>query len=333
MPSAGLIYGPEFHHLDHLAPLCSLLEIPLILTDPEITTQAQTFYPNLNILHWGPHQAPEKLLSQFDTIFYSIPRILFEEIFFFAQALHQKRIRTIWCPHGNSDKGRDSPFMEGLKEEEHLLTYGPRIEAFLKEKGITAPMTRIGNYRLAYYEKHKAFYDNLVPKKSGPTLLYAPTWQDQEENSSFPTLWPHLLKTPSHLSLIIKLHPNLYHQFPEEIETLREKAPKNVTLLENFSPIYPILAQADLYIGDKSSIGYDFLAFKKPMLFLIDSDLAQGKPTLSKENYTSLFTTCETLLNTAPEEDPLYTETYSRADMTKALLLMHEGFSTTDLSD
>ena len=30
---AGLIYGPDLHHLDHLAPICSLMNIPLIVTE------------------------------------------------------------------------------------------------------------------------------------------------------------------------------------------------------------------------------------------------------------------------------------------------------------
>jgi hypothetical protein len=216
--AAGLIYGPEFHHLDHLAPLCAQIGIPLILTEDDIVLQARFFYPDLEIIHWSSLEVPDRLVSTFDTIYYSTPRVLFDEIFFFAQAFQNKRIKTIWVPHGNSDKGRSSLFMEALKSEEHLLTYGPRIEAFLREKGVEGALTRIGNYRLAYYQKHKEFYQKLLPLKKKPTILYAPTWQDQEKNSSFPSFWPHLLHVPDHFSLIVKLHPNLYRQFPEEIE-------------------------------------------------------------------------------------------------------------------
>lgn len=305
--SAGLIYGPEFHHLDHLAPLCSQMGIPLILTDDALAEQACFFYPDLKILHWDPFLAPERLVAEFDTIYYSTPRVLFDEVFFFAQAFQNKRIKTIWCPHGNSDKGRASPFMEALVHEEELLTYGPRIERFLREKGIKAPMTRIGNYRLAYFQRHKEFYQTLLPKKEKPTILYAPTWQDQEKNSSFPALWPYLLQAPKHYELIVKLHPNLYLQYPEEIEQLKSQ----VEILENFPPVYPILDRTDLYIGDMSSIGYDFLAFKRPMILLGQSELTRVGKYLSPEEYASLFEVCEALMDSTPVETGLYEATYS----------------------
>ena len=42
----------------------------------------------------------------------------------------------------------------------------------------------------------------------------------------------------------------------------------------DFPPVYPLLAQCACYIGDYSSIGYDFLAFDRPLFFL-----PSGKPT------------------------------------------------------
>ncbi|MDN3506128.1 MAG: CDP-glycerol glycerophosphotransferase family protein [Simkaniaceae bacterium] len=302
MSTAGLIYGPEFHHLDHLAPLCSLMAIPLILSDEKLVAQAKQFYPDLEVLHCA---SPDQIALHFDTLIYSTPRVLFEEVFFFAQEMQKKRIKTIWCPHGNSDKGRHSPFMEALEEEELILTYGPRIEEFLKEKGVDVPTQRVGNYRLAYFEKHRAFYEKLfAPKKNA--ILYAPTWQDQEQNSSFPDLWPHLLEAPE--NLYVKLHPNLYLQFPEEIEKLKAAG---VQFIEDFPPIYPLLAQIDLFIGDLSSIGYDFLAFKKPMILLMDSELTKAGRFVAKENYKNLFAICKEELKKTPPENTLYEETFN----------------------
>ncbi|MBS0628642.1 MAG: CDP-glycerol glycerophosphotransferase family protein [Verrucomicrobia bacterium] len=303
MNKAGLIYGPEFHHLDHLAPLCAQMGIPLILTDEQIADQAGTFYPDLKVLLWDPLEAPQRLVSQFDTVYYSTPRVLFDQVFFFAQAIHNKRIKTIWCPHGNSDKGRSSPFMEALIHEEQLLTYGPRIEAFLKEKGINVPMHRVGNYRLAYYQKHKEFYQKLLPPKTKPTILYAPTWQDLEKNSSFPSFWPYLRQAPAEFRLIVKLHPNLHQQYPEEISQLE--------ILENFPPIYPILDQADIYIGDLSSIGYDFLAFNRPMILLKESELCKAGVYVPPEKYDQVFELCGKLLGSSAATTDLYRETFS----------------------
>jgi CDP-glycerol glycerophosphotransferase (TagB/SpsB family) len=38
-------------------------------------------------------------------------------------------------------------------------------------------------------------------------------------------------------------------------------------LLEHFPPVYPILSLADVYLGDASSVGYDYLFYERPMFF------------------------------------------------------------------
>jgi len=302
MRSAGLIFGPESHHLDHLAPLCALREIPLILTEASLAEQAKKYYPDLKVLLFHPFEAPEKIVTEFDAIFYSTPRVLLDEMLFFAEAFHKKRVKTIWCPHGNSDKGRNSPFMEALKEEELLLTYGPRMEAFLKDKGVAVPTKRVGNYRLEYYRKHQEFYDQLAPKS---TFLYAPTWQDGEKNSSFPNIWKELANFPD---LLVKLHPNLYKQFPNEIESLKASG---VQFIEKFPPVYPLLANTQMLIGDVSSICYDFLAFQKPMVLLKDSPLSKVGRLASEEEYPRLVEICKEELGKTPDTKALYEETFS----------------------
>ena len=314
---AGLIHGPEYHYLDHLAPLCALLEIPLILTDSEMVDLATKFYPDLDVIHYNLHEVPDQLVQKFDAIFCSTPRVLFDEVFYFSQAMQNKRVRTIWVPHGNSDKGKHSPHMEALQEEELLLTYGPRMEEFFKEKGVHSNTYRIGNYRLAYFEKHKEFYDSLL-EINRPSLLYAPTWQDAEKNSSFPDIWKTLLTCPDEFLLIVKLHPNLYKQFPNEIEELKEK----VEVLEDFPPIYPLLSKTDLYIGDMSSIGYDFLAFNRPMILLTPSDLMKAGKVLAKKEYKNLFAYCKEALEIGPPKNSLYKETFSDVN---PLYIMKEG--------
>jgi CDP-glycerol glycerophosphotransferase (TagB/SpsB family) len=60
----------------------------------------------------------------------------------------------------------------------------------------------------------------------------------------------------------VKPHPNTERKY--KIELTRTK----VRLLEHFPPIYPLLDRTDAYIGDMSSIGYDFLAYERPLFFL-----------------------------------------------------------------
>lgn len=279
--SAGFIFGPEAHYVDHLATLCSLLKIPLIITEEEIAALCQKYYPDLEVRLASYQEAPAQLVALFDQLFCCTPRLLFDEVFFFAQKLLGKRLKTIWCPHGNSDKGHLFPFMEALENEEIALVYGQKMIDFLAQKRVLQNLKSTvvtGNYRHLFYQNHKNFYDEIISKeilskveRSSKMILFAPTWQDSEKSSSFFDACPLLLQQlPEDCSLIVKLHPHLKKQ--EEFRTVSlikewEKDPR-ILFLEDFPPIYPLLDLVDMYIGDMSSIGYDFLAFNKPMFFL-----------------------------------------------------------------
>ncbi len=282
--AAGLIYGPESHHLDHLGPLCEILGIPLIVTEETIAQSADRYYPNLDVILSDYLSLPQDLMSEFEIIFYSMPRILFDEVFFFAQKMAQKKIHTIWCPHRNSDKGNNIPHMEALHQEESALVYGEQMIEFLKRKSVFDQLKShivTGNYRLAYYLQNKIFYDTLAEAeifrrlpKAEKNLLYAPTWKDYENSTSFfDATGPLIENLPEHWNLLIKLHPNLVLQEEFKIDALIHKYEDHprVLFLADFPPIYPLLNQIDLYIGDMSSIGYDFLSFDRPLFFLNQS--------------------------------------------------------------
>ena len=279
--AAGLIYGPELHHLDHLAPLCCLLGIPLLTTEESIAALAKRYYPGIEVLALDYMAAPEYLVTHFDLVFYSMPRDVFDEVFFIAQKMAQKRVHTIWCPHGNSDKGNAIFFMEALKKEEAALVYGKQMIEFLKRKGVFDQLKGhaiVGHYRRQFYNAHKPFYDALAEQEifrrlpaAKRTLFYAPTWQDYEKSSSFFNAMPPLAETlPAEHNLIVKLHPNLLLQDEFNVETLIEhygSAP-NIHFIREFPPVYACLSKVNAYIGDMSSIGYDFLTFNRPMFFL-----------------------------------------------------------------
>lgn len=279
--AAGLLYGPALYHLDHLAVVCLLMEIPLIVTEKEIEELARRYYPHLEVEYHNYIPLPEYLVKTYDIIFYCIPRDTFDEIFFFAQKLLQKKIHTIWCPHGNSDKGHTIFFMEALKKETIALLYGKKMVDFLIRKHVYEQLKAhvlTGNLRYVFYKREKEFYDRIVAKevtgkmtKGEKILLYAPTWQDYEHSSSFFDACPLLIeKLPKEYNLIVKLHPNLLLREgikTEEILWRYEDRP-NVLFLKEFPPVYPLLDLVDIYIGDMSSIGYDFLAFNKPLFFL-----------------------------------------------------------------
>ena len=279
--AAGLIYGPASHYIDHLAPLCSLMQIPLFVTEEEEEKLLTTFYPEVKIMRIDSIRLPDLLAQNIDIVFVCTPRILFDEVFFFAQKLRNKKVHTIWVPHGNSDKGHVSASMEGLNQEEVALVYGDKMIDFLKQKKAFDQLkahVMIGNFRRAYYLQHKAFYDRMVLERflkklpqAEKTLLYAPTWNDSESSSSFSEGVRFLVENlPENWNLLIKPHPNLLMENEEKNQRLIAKyeSHERVRFVLDFPPIYPLLNAADIYIGDFSSIGYDFLGFDKPMFFL-----------------------------------------------------------------
>jgi hypothetical protein len=250
--AAGLIYGPLEHHLDHLAPFCSLMQIPLILTDEVFLKKAQLYYPDLELLYSESLEDPFEVVRAFEAIFYSTPCCMFDEVFFIAEASLRKKMKTIWLPHSNSDKGHASVFMKGLK--------------------VFQPCINLGNFQLEYYCRHRRFYDSLIIQKltlpSKKIALYAPARQDGENSTSFFEAAHRLIdQLPSDILLLIKLHPNLEKDICVLQFILQNETHYHIRFLSGFTPLYPVLEKADLYLGDMSSVSYEFLTFNRPMFF------------------------------------------------------------------
>ncbi len=268
---ACLLYGNNLHYLDHLAPLAALLHIPLIVTDIDIEETAEAFYPDIKVQYIDATEI-HKYVSQYDAVISCFTKTHFDNYFSLAQNLLQKKTTFIWCPHGNSDKEN----LEALKEETHLLIYGDQMR---KRAEILGKQFLVGNYRKSYFSSHKKFYRSLVQKQvldflpRQLNLLYAPTWEDYEKNSSFCCMHSLLEHLPKNYNLIVLLHPNTWLQREFELEKIiyNFKDQKNILFVKNFPPIFPILESAFAYIGDISSIGYDFLFFKRQMFFLSES--------------------------------------------------------------
>jgi len=168
--------------------------------------------------------------------------------------------KVIWLPHGLSDKGWNTPFFEALVEEDLLLVYGQKMRDILREKKVIVPQFSIGNFRKQFTIQHSSFYDALMKDRFGENrfILYAPTWDNE-------ICWKTFHKLIDQIpNLLIKVHPNTQQKYPAQLEQLKGKA----EILEEFPPIYPLLSRTDLYIGEMSSIGYDFLTFNRPLFFL-----------------------------------------------------------------
>lgn len=271
-----MIYGDVEHYIDHMAPLCALLNIPLVTNELRIRDIISKFYPAVTVFYWDYLNFPWQLVKNFDVVFYCSLRGDFKSEFQLQQDILQKEVKTIWCPHGNSDKGRHQYFMEALQEEIAVLLYGRKMFDYIIDKGVSPKNFHfLGNYRYYYYLQCKSFYDGqikeILGEKKKTTILYAPTWHDCENSCSFNEVKSYLLNhVPHDMRLIVKLHPNTFSQYWLETEQLLEEYKNNndIVFLKDFPCIYPLLDYVDVYLGDMSSVGYDFLIFNRPMFFL-----------------------------------------------------------------
>lgn len=274
--SIAIITGPETY-LDHLGVLSQILNIPLIVTERIVYDLAKKFYPQLDV-HFIEMKdlSLEFLAKNFDVIFQS-GKFFHLELGPILENIHRKKMRFVFCPHGNSDKGFS---LKNHARQDICLYYGDHMLDLLSQTGALEHINitiKTGNYRLPFYLKNKSFYDDLTEETlknnlftGKKTILYAPTWNDDESPSSFFSCCISFIeKLKEQYNLIIKLHPLLevFHMAHTYEVTSHYENIKGVIFLKEFPPIYPILSLTDIYVGDFSSIGYDFLFFNRPMFF------------------------------------------------------------------
>jgi hypothetical protein len=276
MKAVTILTGPSTH-LDHIGILSAQLQVPLIVSNEKTFEMAHTFYPQFDVhFHEMSELSYDMLAANFDLIFQS-GRSWTAHIQPTLELLFRKKIRMVFCPHGNSDKGHS---FRNHPEQDLYLVYGDHLFDHLKKTGALEKIKQVfytGNYRLLFYQQHQAFYDALVQTHvfshfptEKPTILYAPTWPDEEGPTSFFDETDALIdQLGTDYNLVIKLHPFLAESHPERVFQITDRHQNNpsVLFLTHFPPIYPLLARCDLYLGDFSSVGYDFLAFNRPLYF------------------------------------------------------------------
>ncbi len=264
MKSAAIITGP-YTYLDHLGVLSSILGIPLIVVDEKTYELGKKFYPDMQIELKDYSELTLDYLAQNIEVLFQTGKFWAEDLIPFIKLLHLKEIRVVYCPHGNSDKGHS---LSDTITQDISLVYGQHMLDHLKKTKTQVRKTiTTGNYRYPYYLKHQQFYDELTKNiPSENTIFYAPTWNDTSFFSSIDSLVANLGK----YNLLIKLHPFLEEHYPAHTYHILSKYENHphVFIINDFPPIYPLLAKASLYLGDYSSIGYDFLAFDRPLYFL-----------------------------------------------------------------
>ncbi|NGX48478.1 MAG: hypothetical protein K940chlam5_00063 [Candidatus Anoxychlamydiales bacterium] len=291
---AAVNFSSSYLLLDHIAPLAYILDIPLFVDDEKSFDLLKFFYPQVNS-HLNENLSLQFLAKDFDTLISC--NTWFTEDKFFLKNFYNKDINLIFCPHGNSDKGHiNKANMLAYAMQDMVFLYGDHMKDLLKNLDVYKKLKKhvtIGNFRLEYYKKLKKFYDDIAEKKifsklskNKKTILYAPTWKDLENSTSFFQILKKLTQNVSKdFNLIIKPHPNLEEKNPVEFyQSLPKDLPSNVLWLDNFPLIYPLLNKCDIYLGDFSSIGYDFLYFQRPMFFLDPFERDKKNPSLFLQN-------------------------------------------------
>jgi len=269
--AAAISTGP-YTHLDHLAPICAPLDLPLIVTDETALEIAREFYPQISSSLKPPSELSLDFLSaEFDTLF-TCGKFWAMELKPLLKLIFGKEMRFVFCPHGNSDKESRLAGSNIEITQDIALVYGPQMQALSKAKKTIT----IGNHRYEFFKQYREHFETLreekIPlDKTKKTLLYAPTWESTATPSSFALSIEAILKQLSgEFNLLIKPHPLLEENHPALFCRIAEKCHKlpQVQFIENYPAIYSLLEHCDLYLGDYSSIGYDFLLFDRPLFFL-----------------------------------------------------------------
>lgn len=186
-----------------------------------------------------------------------------------------KGVKHVQVFHGLADKGYS--FRKDLLEYDLFFIPGhERYERYKKKD-----LLKRGNGILIGYPKlDRVFNKELIRDRElkninlnplNKTVLYAPTWMDKAFNSSWKKFrFAVAEEIPEHINLIVKLHPNIKRYNEKDVEgyELILKKRKNTAFIEFAPDVIPIMAASDLLIGDVSSVTREYLAFKKPFVFL-----------------------------------------------------------------
>ncbi|MGE5598646.1 MAG: CDP-glycerol glycerophosphotransferase family protein, partial [Bacteroidota bacterium] len=166
-----------------------------------------------------------------------------------------------------------------------LLLPGERARRRQAAAGHLTP----GNHAVVGYPKIDRVFRGELPRDkavadlgldpSRPTVLYAPTWRDAKRNTSLPKFGAEvMLASPRDYNLIVKLHPNTKNYDRKSYALAEQAAARpNVKLFGYEHDVIPIMAAADLMIGDISAVTHEFLAFGRPYVFLNPWRLPIGK--------------------------------------------------------
>lgn len=278
-PGDALAIAWHPHHVEHLAPWCEIMGMPMLVDARPETLAAARCYPGLAFASTPGLVATPDLRAFAREARARAPRVVFVSELFERWHLRElfggaRPARVVYVPHGFSEKRQD--WARETAYQDVAVLYGEHAYDQLLDFGVAAALERpffSGDVRRAYHRRHAAHFRASTGAlaalpRAERTLLYAPTWTDAIRSSSFFDAFAAFVEgMPASWCLIAKLHPRL-ERHADVIDTLALRARGRDVHLVRGSPLtHPWLDLADAYVGDMSALAYDFLASGRPMFF------------------------------------------------------------------
>ncbi|NJM77076.1 MAG: hypothetical protein HC852_16425 [Acaryochloridaceae cyanobacterium RU_4_10] len=177
------------------------------------------------------------------------------------------RTKAVQIFHGMSDK----PFTYERDFSTYLLCLcvGQRQT----DRLLQTPCNKTMKFKLIGYPKFDC-PPTATPlfENEKKTIIYCPTWRKEDISSIeiFLNDLDVIDRLTQDYNLIVKPHPNIFNpdrQFYDQSIVDRLHQIPNIKLIQSGN-VMPWFAQADLFIGDISAAGYEWLYYNKPMVFL-----------------------------------------------------------------
>jgi len=191
------------------------------------------------------------------------------------------KAKTVYLEHGISDKPvgmtEESDAIERLKNYDIILLSSPKNRYKYTHSASEIPETKfreIGFFKFDQYQEYCDHKDREIQRlrikdTSRKNILYAPTWRFG--NGTFEKFGKKFAKEISmHYNLIIRLHSNEMKLAGKFKQWLKDSAIENVYLSNSKDVLHADVLNdfviADLMIGDMSSVVYEFLITRKPVI-------------------------------------------------------------------
>src|SRR5262245_31064036 len=133
----GILPDNHQSNVDHLVPLCQLMNIPLLVTDPWIKEIIELYYPPMEIILAQPQDYNlDPYLKGYEVFVYVDFFRKGNGCFQFHDHFTTHKARSVMSLHGNPDKYWEIYWIEQISDEDIILAYGPQLLEMFAYRGV-----------------------------------------------------------------------------------------------------------------------------------------------------------------------------------------------------